>query len=261
METTDKNKAKGDRIVVDSSNLSELKATCDEAVERILSRQPDHESVAKAQAFEPFKVSHFHDDLRLLLGFTASAIMIGTSIWAYFVEKEWNRNKQTCGIAVVIYIILSAIQAADSYLQGNTIFSGTRKMLSNRIETEQLVISSPSLPKAIKKNAKAPSGKPILTPPAYTLHFHYTRKSNRGKSLLSKKSGSLPLGHLGKHKLFLLSAATPETYTHSLTNAIPHIFESSILTFAGEWFTEHGEFAQDIFQQRLLSGLQKALGQ
>ncbi|KAJ1020268.1 hypothetical protein NDA18_005865 [Ustilago nuda] len=225
METTDKNKTKGDRIVVDSSNLSELKATCDEAVERILSRQPVDESVAKAQAFAPFKVSHLHDDLRLLLGFTASAIMIGTSTWAYFVEKEWNRNKQICGIAVVIYIILSAIQAAHSYLQGNTIFTGTRKMLSNRIETEQLLISSPPLPKAIKKNAKAPSGKSILTPPAYTLHFHYTRKCNKGKSLLSKKSGSLPLGHLG------------------------------------EWFTEHGEFAQDIFQQRLLSGLQKAFGQ
>lgn len=40
METTDKNKAKGDRIVVDSSNLSELKATCDEAVERVSCQAP-----------------------------------------------------------------------------------------------------------------------------------------------------------------------------------------------------------------------------
>ncbi|SNX87779.1 uncharacterized protein MEPE_06490 [Melanopsichium pennsylvanicum] len=218
-------KAKGDRIIVDNSNLSELKATCDEAVERILSRQPEFGSAAQSQGFAPFKVSHFHTDLRLVIGFTASAIMIGTSIWAYFVEKEWNRNKHACAVAVVAYIILSSIQMTDSYLQGNNIFTGTRKMLSNRIETEHLIIASPPLPKATKKGAKASNSKPVLTPPAYTLHIKYTRKTNKGKSLLSKKDDSLPLGHLG------------------------------------EWFTEEGEFVQGIFEQRLLAGLQKAFGQ
>ncbi|CDU24336.1 uncharacterized protein SPSC_03407 [Sporisorium scitamineum] len=221
------NKASTDRIVVDNSNLTELKATCDEAVERILSRRPeaDGASAAKTQGFAPFKASHLHTDLRLALGFTASAIMIGTSIWAYFVEKEWKRNKQACAIAVVVYTILSGISMIDSYLQGNAIFTGTRKTLSNRIETEHLVISSPPLPKAAKKDAKAANGKPILTPPAYTLQIIYTRKSNKGKSLLANKSESLPLGHLG------------------------------------EWFTEEGEFVEPIFEQRLLSGLQKAFGQ
>lgn len=33
------------------------------------------------------------------------------------------------------------------------------------------------------------------------------------------------------------------------------------MTFVGEWFTEEGEFVEDIFEQRLLSGLQKAFGQ
>lgn len=172
---------------------------------QILSRQPQDGSAAKSSEFSPFKVNHFHTDLRLVLGFTASAIMIGTSVWAYFVEKEWSRNKQGCAIAVVAYIVLSAIQTADSYLQGNTIFTGTRKMLSNRIETERLVVASPPLPKATRKDFKASDGKPLLTPPAYTLHFDYTRKSNKGKSLLSKKSDTLPLGHLGKHRLRVLS--------------------------------------------------------
>ncbi|SJX66393.1 uncharacterized protein SRS1_16715 [Sporisorium reilianum f. sp. reilianum] len=221
------NKANADRIVVDNSNLTELKATCDEAVERILSRRAETNdgSPAKAQGFTPFKVSHLHTDLRLALGFTASAIMIGTSIWAYFVEKEWKRNKQACAIAVVVYTILSAMQMIDSYLQGNTIFTGSRKTLSNRIETEHLTISSPPLPKAVKKAAKAADGKPILTPPAYTLQFTYTRKSSKGQSLVAKKSESLTLGHLG------------------------------------EWFTEEGEFVESIFEQRLLSGLEKAFGQ
>lgn len=155
-------------------------------------------SSAGLQGFLPFRVSHFHADLRLVLGFAASAIMIGTSVWAYFVKKEWSKNKQGCAIAVIVYVILSAIQLVDSYMQGNTIFTGTRKLLSNRIETEHLRIASPPLPKATKKGSRAANGKPILTPPAYTLEFDYKRKSNKGKSLLSSKKGSLPLGHLGK---------------------------------------------------------------
>src|SRR5690349_15662475 len=99
--------------------------------------------------------------------------MIGTSIWSYFIEKEWSRNKQACAVAAVVYLVLSSLQFVDSYLQGNTIFTGTRKMLSNRIETEHLTVSSPPLPKASKKSAKAADGKPILTPPAYTLQFEY----------------------------------------------------------------------------------------
>lgn len=197
-----------------------------------------------------------------MLGFTASTIMIGTSIWAYFIEKEWNRNKQACAIAVVIYVVLSAIQMGDSYLQGNTIFTGKRKMLSNRIETEQLVISSPPLPKATKKNAKASNGKPILTPPAYTLHFDYTRKSNKGKSLLSKKSDSLPLGHLGEcpDRPDPGRAETAPLTHAALFPRFMHL-HCRLYTLIGEWFTEEGEFIEDIFEQRLLSGLQKAFGQ
>lgn len=192
-------KPKADRVVVDNSNLTELKATCDEAVERILSRQPGaNGSSTKAQGFAPFKVSHFHTDLRLVLGFVASAIMIGTSIWAYFVEKEWKRNKQACAIAVVIYILLSGIQMVDSYLQGNLIFSGTRKTTSDPTEIESLTIASPPLPKATKSNSQTSAGQAILTPPAYTLQIDYTRKSSEAKSLLARKNSSLPLGHLGK---------------------------------------------------------------
>lgn len=212
-------KANADRIVVDNSNLTELKATCDEAVERILSRraEADGTAAAKTQAFAPFKVSHVHTDLRLALGFTASAIMIGTSIWAYFVEKEWKRNKHACAIAVVVYMILSGIQMVDSYLQGNIIFTGTRKTLSNRIETEHLTLSSPPLPKAVKKDAKAADGKPILTPPAYTLQLAYTRKSNKGKSVLAKKNESLPLGHLGEFGTRLQAGSSNSNRTDTLS--------------------------------------------
>ncbi|GAC94290.1 hypothetical protein PHSY_001861 [Pseudozyma hubeiensis SY62] len=226
VETTKEPKASSDKIVVDTSNLTELKATCDEAVERILSRQPDpHATSTQPPAFAPFKVSHFHTDLRLVLGFAASAVMIGTSIWAYFVEKEWKNNKHACAIAVVVYTILSGIQMADSYLQGNNVFIGTRKAQSDRTPTEHLTIASPPLPKAIKKDTKTTDGKPILTPPAYSLDITYRRTSTKDSSHAVQKSTPLPLGHLG------------------------------------EWFTQEGEFIERVFEQRLLSGLEKVFGQ
>ncbi|PWY97948.1 hypothetical protein BCV70DRAFT_202434 [Testicularia cyperi] len=213
-----------DRIFVDNSNLTELKATCDEAVERILTREAAASITDPNLA--PFAADHFHTDLRLALGFIAATIMIGTSAWAYFVEKEWKNNKKGCAIAVVVYVVLSAISLIDSYMQGNNIFTGRRKMLSNRIETERLSISSPPLPKAVRQTrTDSTSGKTVLTPPTYTLEINYSRKSNQGQSLLGHKKTSLCLGHLG------------------------------------EWFTEEGEFVESVFQERLLTALQKVYGQ
>lgn len=146
-----------DRIYVDNSNPSDLKMTCDDAVERvskltsrlqtlmltictpqILTKSSISASLAPApspystngsgasspataaspsssttslprapidttlQPFPPFKASHFHTDLKLMLGFLSSTVMIGTCAWAYLVEKDWQKNKIPCGIAVVV---------------------------------------------------------------------------------------------------------------------------------------------------------------
>ncbi|UZJ55393.1 hypothetical protein CBS101457_004713 [Exobasidium rhododendri] len=249
-----------DRIYVDNSNAPELKMTCDEAVERILTRTSMSASLAPAksemisdsgassptiptspsastaslprvpidtatQPFPPFKASHFHTDLRLLLGFLGSAIMIGTSAWAYLVEKEWEKNKYPCGVAVVIYLTLSGIQFMDSYRQGHTIFVGKRKMLAKRIETERLLIASPPLPKAQTSATPSKDGKRWTTPPLYSLDIEYTRKTNGGKSLLRQTKKSITLGHLG------------------------------------EWFTEEGEFVESIFEKKLIAGLEEAFEQ
>ncbi|PWN92712.1 hypothetical protein FA10DRAFT_263470 [Acaromyces ingoldii] len=246
-----------DRIYVDNSNISELKSTCDDAVERILTRSSPSASLAPAsgatptngasspvsasspssstsslpraptdssEPFPPFKASHFHTDLRLALGYTAAVVMIGTSVWSYFVEKEWEKNKWPCAVAVVIYIVLSGVQTADAYMQGHTIFIGKRKMLAKRIETERLVIASPPLPKPVTAATPSADGKRWTTPPVYSLHVDYTRKSNGGKSLLREAKEKVELGHMG------------------------------------EWFTEEGEFVESIFQARLLAGLEKAFG-
>ena len=119
------------------------------------------------------------------------------------------------------YVILSALYGLDSYLQGDRIFTGKRKMLSKRIETEVLIISSPSLPNPTIDPSSVSSSRKTIIPPIYTLQVEYTRRSNGGKSLLKKVQDKITLGHLG------------------------------------EWFTEEGEFVEAVFRQKLLNGLSK----
>lgn len=97
-------------------------------------------------------------------------------------------------------------------------------MLSSRIETEVLIISSPSLPKpTISATISASDGSSSskIVPPVYTLGIEYSRRSNAGKSLLGRVQEKITLGHLG------------------------------------EWFTEEGEFVEAIFEEKLLNGLSR----
>lgn len=99
-------------------------------------------------------------------------------------------------------------------------------MLAKRIETERLTIASPALPKPVTSPTPSADGKRWTTPPVYALTIDYTRKSNGGKSLLREARGKkVELGHMG------------------------------------EWFTEEGEFCEEVFEQRLIAGLEKAFGQ
>ena len=103
------------------------------------------------------------------------------------------------------------VQACASYLIGPLVFTGTRKMFSNRvcgatrvpgadrsqIETERLKVLSCPLPKPTTSDKKADDGRPILVPPAYSVDVQYTRSSNGGKSILARKADKLVLGNLG----------------------------------------------------------------
>ncbi|CAO1625482.1 unnamed protein product [Sympodiomycopsis kandeliae] len=235
---------KDDRIYADVSNLADLKATCDDAVERILTKTlnpiapapssspssshldvsqatnitPDQQSQSDGDStFPPFKASHFHTDLRLVLGYVSSTVVIGVSLWSYFIEKQWNKNKYFTALAVGSYIVVSGIQALDSYIQGDKIFTGKRKTLSSRIETEYLSISSPQLAKAVIDDKKE------LIPPNYKLIINYTRSSNGGKSTIKRiENETIDLG-----------------------------------TFS-QWFTQSGEFIEEFFQKKLADALQSS---
>lgn len=122
------------------------------------------------------------------------------------------------------YLILSSLQALDAYLQGDRIFTGRRKLLSKRIETESLSIASPTLPKPTLSANTDSEGKRWIIPPTYTLDIEYARRSNGGKSLLRRVEERVTLGHLG------------------------------------EWFTEEGEFVEELFEKRLVGALQRAWG-
>jgi signal peptidase complex subunit 2 len=94
-----------------------------------------------------------------------------------------------------------------------------------QIETERLVIASPPLPKAQTSATPSADGKRWTTPPVYSLQINYTRKTNKGKSLLRQAKKSITLGHMG------------------------------------EWFTEEGEFVESIFEKKLIAGLEEAFEQ
>lgn len=103
---------------------------------------------------------------------------------------------------------------------------------SPKIELERLCIQSPSVSHATVSDKKAVDGRTILVPPKYVLDVWYSRESSDGKCVLSKKHDRIVLGHLG--------------------TSLPH---------PGEWFTESGEFVESVFEQRLLTGLQRVLGE
>lgn len=64
-----------------------------------------------------------------------------------------------------------------------------------------------------------PNGKKIITPPVYSLKVDYTRTSNGGKSLIRRAQDTVKVGHFG------------------------------------EWFTEEGEFVEELFEERLIGAL------
>ncbi|KDN41856.1 hypothetical protein K437DRAFT_258079 [Tilletiaria anomala UBC 951] len=240
-----------DTIIVDTSNLSELKATCDDAVERILTRAPEVVGAGPSRSgfSPPFTASHVHTDVRLALGFTGSIIMIACAAWSYLVEPEWSVNKGPTLYCVALFAILSGLQMLSSHLQGDTIVLCKRRTTTNGIvQTETLrVRSAPTLPKPKLYNAgsaeartarllpgtsitsdsaTAKTARPVCIPPVYALSFSYTQTSNGGKTLVKQSDSgneSIPLGHFG------------------------------------EWFTQNGDFREEIFEERLRGALAKIM--
>jgi signal peptidase complex subunit 2 len=213
-------------------------------------------------AGEPFKASHIHTDVRLVLGFTAAIIMISVFAWSYFVEKEWEANKTVCAYAVGAYMLLSAGQMASSHIQGDVIFDGIRRSEKGG-KSETLQVKSPQkVPKAkylpadsveaktlrllpgtsLSSSAeKSSTGvpRPVCIPPQYSLAFSYTSTTSDGKRLVKESgSGTGPMN--GKKRT-------------TADDAIP-------LGHFGEWFTEEGEFRQDVFEERLRGALNKVIG-
>lgn len=73
-----------------------------------------------------------HTDVRLGLGWTASLIALGASIYAYKVPFQQSRDYLLA--AVVIYVILSVILAGYvKYVEQDTIFEGRRKVFAGRV--------------------------------------------------------------------------------------------------------------------------------
>jgi signal peptidase complex subunit 2 len=131
-------------IVVNKWSLHELKTACDDAVKQVgrllifsLPILADLCSLSFYQYFSKpsqFKPSHVHTDVRLTLGWTASIIALGASIYAYKVPFQQSRDWVLA--AVVLYILLSGMQALYvRYIEKDTIFQGQRKVFAGRVSS------------------------------------------------------------------------------------------------------------------------------
>ncbi|KAH7913112.1 microsomal signal peptidase 25 kDa subunit-domain-containing protein [Hygrophoropsis aurantiaca] len=148
-------------VKINTSNLVDLKNTCDDALKRYLSR-PDL-----------FKQIHLHTDVRLTLGWGGVFVAGATGLYGW--KTEFEAAKPAVWAGLILYILLTTLQTLYAYfVEGDIIFVGRRKTFSKRIVTERITISSRTEP---VQNTN---------PPAYELSISYVQSSGAGKSLLGK---------------------------------------------------------------------------
>ncbi|KAJ6783417.1 hypothetical protein PWT90_02227 [Aphanocladium album] len=127
-------------------NLADLKNTSDDAI-------PNYLNSLK------FKQTHFLQDVRLALGYSAFTIAALCFLWDY--KLGWDSTKHFTAAAVVIYMILNAaLTYWMSYKEKNVIYEGTAP------SGEKIIIST-----STKKNV-----------PTYNLAITVEPKKGGGKA-------------------------------------------------------------------------------
>ncbi|CED84763.1 SPCS2, SPC2 [Phaffia rhodozyma] len=161
-------------VRINAANLSQAKLAFDDTLREVLVAPP-----------HAYTQSLRHTDLKLLLGWSACLIALGTSGWAY--RHSWEESKGPLKIAVVLYAILSTISYLYTYfIQGQKIFVGKRKTLTDgRIETSIITVSTST------KLSPKPERIPL-----YNISLSSLTSTNAGKSLLSRieNEGSKSIG-------------------------------------------------------------------
>jgi len=156
--------AERDAVKVNNMNLVDLKNACDDAAKRLLSHK------------DLFSTINTHTDVKLALGWASVFIAAGTAFYGYKVEFETSKPVVWAG--VILYMLLTSLQTLYvQFVEKDTIYTGRRKVLAKRIETERIIVSSRTIPS--NPTAAQPA-------PLYSLNVSYVRSSNHGKSLLGK---------------------------------------------------------------------------
>ncbi|SCV74643.1 BQ2448_7672 [Microbotryum intermedium] len=178
-------------IKVNNNSLTELKLAVDDVVKEFFSRP------------SRFTASHLHEDVRLILGWSAVIVSAITGYYGYVVE--FHQSKFWCAIGVTVYFFFGLVNSYAilstlywvyvNYVEKETIFQGKRRTFASRISTETLTLSSsarslPQEPYNFPFSHFTSSPKTQMTPketssfPNYTLTLGYTHTSNNGKSLI-----------------------------------------------------------------------------
>ncbi|GAA6006649.1 hypothetical protein JCM11491_003132 [Sporobolomyces phaffii] len=197
-------------VKVNPNSLAELKTTLDDTVREFFSLNRHN-----------FQVSHRHEDVRLILGWTSVAIALGTTYYSYKVD-DFQATKTVVAIGVSLYVVLNTILALYvQYYEKDLIWVGKRRTIAARISTETLEISSvatasrtgPStsssaswipFPLSLLNSSRSTATKTptageksadsddVNEPesdeeyPRYTLTLQYTHSANANKSLLGE---------------------------------------------------------------------------
>ncbi|KDE07283.1 hypothetical protein MVLG_02503 [Microbotryum lychnidis-dioicae p1A1 Lamole] len=169
-------------IKVNKASLTELKLAVDDLVKEFFSR-PSH-----------FTPSHIHEDVRLILGWSAVIVSAITGYYGYVVEFHQSKFGSTIG--VIVYSILNTLYwLYVTYVEKQTIFQGKRRTFASRISTETISLSSTarSIPQEpynfpfshwTKTKTQTNPTAAADDYPLYTLHLSYIHTSNNGKSLI-----------------------------------------------------------------------------
>ncbi|GAA6041413.1 hypothetical protein JCM8097_005238 [Rhodosporidiobolus ruineniae] len=228
-------------VKVNTANLSELKNAVDDVVREFFSH-PSHN----------FTRSYLHDDVRLVLGWSAVAVAAATGYWGYV--TEFHESKAVVGAGVVVYVVLNTLLALYvAFYEKNTIFVGKRRTFASRISTERLTLSSlaASSPKSTTTSSWVPFPISLLAPSAPI--------PPPSPSSSSSSSSSAPLSPEETYPLYSLHLA----YAHS-SNANKSLLHARELTrvkgMAG-WFDEGGRLARGKVEGWLEEGLREVVGE
>lgn len=139
-----------------------------------------------------------HTDVKLLLGWASVIVAGATAFYGWKVDFEQSKPLVWAGVIMCVFVIrdtsnlftysslpfhsytllTTASTVYSFFVEKDIVFVGRRKTLAKRIETENITVSTNTVPVSASRTGGVV--------PKYRASVAYIRSSNGGKSLLGK---------------------------------------------------------------------------